>query len=108
MPDLGAVRTALDACTEIVADLDRRCCDPGRSPNMKRLGETIDRARGLVDGTDAPAVEAFWAEVEDAGAQVGRLQVACCAPGRLPLYTRVLAELTAARMAFDAAQGLGH
>ncbi|HSG80169.1 MAG TPA: hypothetical protein VLD62_11360 [Acidimicrobiia bacterium] len=106
MADLDAAVAALDTCSEVVAELDLRCCDPGRSPSMQRLAETIDRARAHL--SDDPSVEGFWMEVEDAGAQVSRLQVACCAPNRLPLYTRVLGELTAARMAFDSAHGLGH
>ncbi len=48
------------------------------------------------------------ATLEDAGAQVGRLQVGCCAPNRIPLYARVLEGLTTAQLAVNQALGEGH
>lgn len=84
----------LDETLTVVDKLDRLCCDPGRSPRMAALRDTITRARGA---TDAP--DSFADLVEDAGAQVGSLQVGCCAPARLPLYAEVLEGLTRARLA---------
>lgn len=86
---------ALDKCGVALAELEARCCEPGRSPSMAALANTLDTARTRIqelsgDPDPTSAVDAL----EDAGAQVGRLQVGCCAPDRLPLYARILQELT--------------
>lgn len=90
---------ALDDAEEALAELDAGCCVPGRSPRMKALAATLRQARatledataGTTDGEDAIPV------LEEAGAQIGRLQITCCAPSRLPLYTRMLADLSKAQ-----------
>jgi hypothetical protein len=84
----------LDDALATVDKLDRLCCEPGRSPRMAALRETIVRARA----TDV-SPDVFVELLEDAGSQVGSLQVGCCAPGRLPLYADVLEALTRARLA---------
>jgi hypothetical protein len=45
---------------------------------------------------------------EVTGGRVGRLQVGCCAPGRLPLHADLLKGLTKAQLARNAAVGQGH
>lgn len=91
-----AVSAALDEAERILVRLEATCCLPERSPRMVALRETIGRVREA----EAPAAALL---LEDAGAQVGSLQVACCAPKRLPLYTELLARFTTARMGLDGA-----
>jgi len=113
MTTTGALRPAfdaLDSCEAALAELDARCCEPGRSPSMKALAETLTVARRGLDqdaGNQAIA-DAVIAQLEDAGAQVGRLQVGCCAPGRLPLYADLLEGLTTAQLTINSAAGRGH
>ena len=61
---------------------------------MASLESTIRSALG--SASDAVALVEL---LEDAGAQVGRLQVGCCALARLPLYAELLEALTRARLA---------
>ena len=92
---------ALDACTGALGELDMKCCDPGRSPRMAELALTLTEARvKLRAATVDPTTGARTAleTLEEAGAQVGRLQVGCCAPDRLPLYTEILENLTKAQL----------
>jgi len=101
---------ALDDCEAALRKLDATCCEPGRSPRMKILGQTLIAARGALSRvTDDPgAAGEASGFLEEAGAQVGRLQVGCCAPKRLPLYTRILHGLTTAHQTLDRALGSGH
>jgi hypothetical protein len=88
---------ALADSIAVVERLHATCCEPGRSPRMERLRETLAAARTtLARGEDATEVLA------DAGAQVGWLEVACCSEPRLPLYTEILTSLAAAYRALDA------
>jgi hypothetical protein len=107
---LAAAFTALDNCDAALEQLEARCCEPGRSPRMRALGETLAAARrniaGMAGREDAAAVALI--ELEDAGAQVGRLQVGCCAPSRLPLYVDMLEGLTKAQLSVNAELGRGH
>ena len=91
---------ALDVCTRALGDLDAMCCEPGRSPRMAELGATLDAARGELRTVAADAgsgTAAAMETLEDAGAQIGRLQVGCCAPSRLPLYNEILESLMTAQ-----------
>lgn len=90
---------ALDDAAAAVADLDARCCEPGRSPRMAELSGALDAIRASVpEATGAPldsaALDRVLTAIESAGGMVGALQVGCCAPNRLPLYARVLERLT--------------
>ncbi|MEA2001311.1 MAG: hypothetical protein U9N84_05420 [Actinomycetota bacterium] len=77
---------------------------------MKTLGETLAHARnGLGQaGVDSTLADAVLASLEDAGAQVGSLQVGCCAPDRLPLYVTFLEGLTTAQLSVNRELGRGH
>lgn len=77
---------------------------------MAELAETVAGARvGLSTFAAEPeAADAVLEQLEDAGGQVGRLQVGCCAPARLPLYNRLLEGLTKAQLAVNDALGRGH
>ena len=77
---------------------------------MKRLASTLSDARQSVAevSTDDQRAAAAIKALEDAGAQVGRLQVGCCAPDRLPLYVELLQGLTVAQLEVNGSFGLGH
>lgn len=103
---------ALDDCEVALEELASKCCRPERSPRMKALGETIAAARVGVDdvagGHDHDALESTIAQLEDAGSQIGWLQVGCCAPSRLPLYHTLLEGLTTTERSIKKAAGAGH
>ncbi|HSR44368.1 MAG TPA: hypothetical protein VLT15_03940 [Acidimicrobiia bacterium] len=98
---------ALDDCDAALGKLDKLCCEPGRSPSMKALARTLAAARAGLDDPGAD-MDGTLAHLEDAGAQVGRLQVGCCTPVRLPLYATFLEGLTTAQLAINRSMGLGH
>ena len=101
---------ALYDTDDALRQLDATCCEPGRSPRMKALAETLAEARAQLDGMghDPAVAEAALDHLEDAGAQIGRLQVGCCAPNRMPLYARQLENLTTAQRTINGALGRGH
>ena len=105
-----AAHAALDRCDAAIATLDAECCEPGRSPRMRRLAETVTEARRLIAdiGDDGDRAAGAIAALEDAGAQVGFLQVGCCAPSRIPLYAEVLEGLMAAQRRITGALRLDH
>ena len=86
----------LDAAVDALNELDARCCDPGRSPRMVALRNQLDQVRELLPlaSTDETGAAATLAALEQAGAMIGALQIGCCAPNRLPLYARMLDQLT--------------
>lgn len=93
---------ALDVCTRALGELDVMCCEPGRSPRMAELGATLDAARvelRTVAAATGNGAAVAIGTLEDAGAQIGRLQVGCCAPSRLPLYNEILENLMKAQRA---------
>ena len=77
---------------------------------MVRLGATIGEARSLIEVLAGPSADSSAAihRLEEAGSQIGRLQVTCCAPNRLPLYASILEGLTGAQLAVNRALGTGH
>ena len=101
---------ALDSCDAALDELDRLCCEPGRSPRMQALGAKLQDARReltVLNGGSADP-KATLSLLEAAGADVGSLQVGCCAPGRLPLYTEMLEALTTAQLSINRGLGQGH
>ena len=108
--DLQPTYDALDSCQAALDKLDKLCCEPGRSPRMRALGETVEKARIQLRqlGDNGTGAEDALASLEDAGAQVGRLQVGCCAPSRLPLYAEFLEGLTTAQLSINAEMGRAH
>ncbi|MCO6503085.1 MAG: hypothetical protein J5I28_08370 [Acidimicrobiales bacterium] len=96
MPDprLDSAYAALDAADDAVRELHEGCCQPLRSPRMETLAGTLRVARDRLEAlADADSATAVRDALEDAGAQLGFLQVACCAPDRTPLYTETLDNL---------------
>jgi hypothetical protein len=62
---------------------------------------------GVMDGAESK--ELVTRSLESIGAQIGSLQVACCAPARMPLYAETLAGLTDVQLHISAADtGAGH
>lgn len=104
--DLSPAFAALDDAVVALEKLEKTCCVPGRSPRMAELGTTIGSARtalgSLVSGGPPATVTDA---LEDAGGQVGRLQVGCCAENRLPLYARILHDLTTVQLTLDRVRG---
>ena len=96
---LDAAFEALADCEVALERLHRTCCQPGRSPRMEALAETLARARRGLNHVDrgSGAVDAVLEQLEDAGAQIGSLQVGCCAPSRMPLYASMLTGLADAQ-----------
>lgn len=102
---------ALGALTEaerLVTRLEKMCCEPGRSPAMKQLSGTLAEARATIEASDGFLDLAVLGTLEDAGAQLGRLQVGCCAPARMPLYARALDKLTEIQLSVSKDAGVGH
>ena len=110
--ELEIANQALDDCEAALADLEARCCRPERSPRMEALGETIAAVRrgldGVAGGDHHDAVTDTITHIEDAGSQIGWLQVGCCAPNRLPLYHTLLEGLTTTQRSVKKAAGAGH
>lgn len=61
---------------------------------MADLRATIDEAASNLDTVTEDHGSKLIANLESAGGQIGTLQVTCCAPSRLPLYARMLDDLT--------------
>ena len=85
----------LQRAQEIAEELHAGCCQPLRSPRMEKLSDTLERAHSeLAQLHDEPAAPSLVLLLEDAGAQLGSLQVACCSPARNKLYTEALEHLS--------------
>lgn len=107
---LEPARQALTDGEAALRVLDAGCCEPGRSPSIAALARALAEVREGVErvADDPRAVEATVALAEDAGAQVGRLQVGCCTEKRLPLYTRILGDLATVQLTVNRAVDRGH
>jgi hypothetical protein len=87
------VAVALDTAQSTLDELDRRCCDAGRSPRLAALAAKLTEIRHAAHqpvGVESDVVDSL---LQEAGAMVGALQVGCCAPNRLPLYATLLEQL---------------
>ncbi len=74
---------------------------------MEALQESMRRVRAGLDSFEAEAAtrDAMLQELVDAGGEIGRLQIECCAPGRMPLYSELLAGLSRTQRMITAAGG---
>lgn len=110
MSDTDPIQTALatlDDCDATLVRLDKMCCAPSRSPQMAQLADTLRATRSHLDvGLDES--DSALSTLEDAGGQLGRLQVGCCAPARMPLYASMLEGFTNIQRSVNAARGEGH
>ena len=104
---LDAARTALDECDAVVDRLHAMCCEPDRSPRMLAIKERIAVIRKEIDGGTG-SLEAALTDLNEVGGQLGSLQVACCAPPRMPLYAAALEQLTTAQLGITASLGRRH
>ncbi len=98
----------LDRSAEVLAELHEKCCEPGRSPSMILVDEALGRARIDLTADEIGSAGRAISNLEDAGAQIGRLQVGCCAPDRMPLYASFLENLALAQRAVALGAELGH
>jgi hypothetical protein len=108
--ELELARQALTECDAIVDRLHKMCCEPDRSPRMLAIKESIESARHDIDsvGENAGATNDVLAALVEIGGDLGRLQVECCAPARMPLYADALDRLTTTQISINAAVGQGH
>lgn len=90
---LDPVTVALERAESTLVDLERRCCDVGRSPRLAALATRLTEIRQAASRPDGAEREAVSELLQEAGAMVGALQVGCCAPNRLPLYATLLEQL---------------
>ncbi|HSJ34714.1 MAG TPA: hypothetical protein VLB85_06625 [Acidimicrobiia bacterium] len=107
---MRAAERALDDADETVRRLHAACCEPGRSPAMEALAADLVLARERLHSVavDAGTADDLISGLEEAGARVGHLQVGCCAPGRLPLYARLLEDLTKVQLTVNRHLGRSH
>jgi hypothetical protein len=77
---------------------------------MLAVKETIESVRAELDalGDEAEAADRALASLMDIGAQIGYLQVGCCAPARMPLYADALNHLSVAQLSINATIGNAH
>lgn len=86
----------LDSADEAVRELHENCCQPLKSPRMETLTSTLTAVRAQLAHAahDAEVAGEVVAILQDAGAQLGHLQVDCCAPARMKLYATTLENLS--------------
>ena len=87
----GGATGEVDAALAVVKRLQGTCCEPSRNPRMERLTETLTALHSAL--AEGGPVDETMSTLADAGAQVGWLQVACCAEKRMPLYEEVQQHL---------------
>lgn len=106
-PDFTNAHAQLDECERTVERLHKMCCEPDRSPRMQQILSDIDTARANLNQAVVVGREVTKL-LEDIGAQIGHLQVACCTDARMPLYNTALNNLAATQIAIATATGTGH
>lgn len=90
--------------------LQKLCCDETRSPAMTDLGTALDDARDAFESAqgESAKVDEAIATMSEAASQLAILQVACCAPVRMPLYETILRDLNSAQIALNRSIDKGH
>lgn len=91
-PQFAAGIAELQRARELADELHAGCCQPLRSPRMEALSATLQTAHAALSELerDPAGAEHVVTLLEDAGAQLGYLQVACCTPARTKLYSESL------------------
>ncbi len=74
---------------------------------MLEIGEILSGLRSDLAAT-LTSPDPLLERLEDAGSRIGRLQVVCCTPVRMPLYARILERLTEIQLQVSRATGTGH
>lgn len=109
--ELSPAFAALTDAEEALDELHAMCCEPERSPRMAAIGAVLTDVRaslGRMPREGDAAAHAALDSLEDAGAQIGRLQIGCCATGRLPLYALMLERLTVIQLEVNRTLDRGH
>jgi hypothetical protein len=75
---------------------------------MAAIEEALIDVRLDLDSEDHGSLDRALRGAEDVGAAIGRLQVGCCAPLRMPLYTEALTFLNAIQLGVSKELGRGH
>lgn len=98
--ELSSVYGALDKADETVRQLHAGCCELLRASRIEAVAATLESARSSLEriGDNNGGGATVITILEDAGAQLGRLQIGCCAPGRTQLYASALESLTEAQL----------
>jgi len=102
---LTDAHSALADCEQVVDRLHKMCCDPERSPRMAAMEATLLTVRRDLEAGDPRSLDRALERLADIGADLGRLQVGCCAPARMPLYAEALGHLNTIQL--DMAKELG-
>ena len=106
---IETARAALADSSKTVERLHKMCCEPDRSPRLRAIQDSLAGIESrLTDNADRPALDGVLGQLADLGAAIGRLQVDCCAPKRMPLYARALSGLTAVQLNINDALDRGH
>jgi hypothetical protein len=84
------------------------CCDPGRSPRLAAIEDSLLAIRRDLDLGDPRSLDRALRRVQEVGGVLGSLQVACCAPPRMPLYAEVLVQLNTIQLEVNAALERSH
>jgi len=107
---LEAATEALDACDTALVKLEKTCCMPERSPRMEKLANSFTQIRAALEEalTSDEGAATTVTIMEGVGAEVGHLQVTCCAPSRARHYATILAGLTDTQRALASARGQAH
>ncbi|MFQ5522864.1 MAG: hypothetical protein ACE5F5_04725 [Acidimicrobiia bacterium] len=88
--------TALADAEKSMHELHEGCCSSKRAPCIADLGDTLEETRASLERlpSDLSVGDVIITTIEDVGGQLGRLQVGCCTPKRMPLYAQLLDDLT--------------
>lgn len=77
---------------------------------MEAIAGSLASVRSSVaalDGSEVLVAQLIQ-QLEHTGSQIGTLQVGCCAPARMPLYSKLLTSLTEIQRHAKAQIGQGH
>ncbi len=103
------VAALLSDADRTIERLERLCCVPGRSPAMQAIAADLRGVRAAFDGFAGQSnADSIVDQLEETGSRIGRLQVGCCAPVRMPLYADLLVALTELQRAANARVGRAH
>jgi len=77
---------------------------------MLAIKDTIASVHAELDASsdDTGAIDRALSNLMDIGAQIGYLQVGCCAPARMPLYADAPNHLSVAQFKIKKSVGKGH
>ena len=65
------------------------------------IEDSLIAIRCDLDSFDSESLDRALSRVEEVGGMIGRLQVGCCAPPRMPLYAEALSHLNTIQLEVD-------